>query len=68
MSRKISFFEMIKDTNRKDFFEATPQLVQSWKSKVTNHFERNGLEIKIESIQKTGLDPGWLPAAVLTQT
>ena len=29
---KKSFFEMIKDPNRKDLFEATPKLVQSWKS------------------------------------
>ena len=56
---KKSFDEMIKDPNRKDFFEATPKLVQSWKSRL--RITWNAMDLKLRSLvfRKTGLNPGW---------
>ena len=61
-------FEVTIGPNRKDLFGATPQLVWYWKWWSQNLLTVKDLKSRSILCRKTGLNPGWLWAGVLTNT
>ena len=66
--RQYTFLRDVNRSQPKGFIRGNTKIGPVLEVDVTNHLKRNGLDIKIDCIQKTGLNPGWLPATLLTQT
>ena len=50
----MRLFRNDKNPNRKECSEEMQTLAQCWKSRVTNHLQRSGIDMKIDSVQEDG--------------
>ena len=66
--RIFANLEMIKDPNRKDLFEATPEVVWHWKTKVQNILTVMELKSRLTLRKKTEPNPGSLLPGILKST